>query len=186
VAFLMALFAGVAGAARATEVDLSQAVLLVASGKLADSVYEKAVVLAAPLPDGGHVGIILNRPTGASLESLFPDQPATHEVAGPVYLGGPMLPTALLALTSRPPTGDSKFVTLMPGLVAVLDGESVDHIIETTPNEARYFLGLTLWEGDALAHEIDSGNWVVRPADAQSVMPTSTSDLWQLLSREFV
>lgn len=186
VAFLMALFAGLAGAARAAEVDLSQAVLLVASDKLANSVFEKAVILAAPLPDGGHVGIIVNRPTGTKLESLFPDQQAAHNVADQVYLGGPMLPTALLALTSRPPGGDSKFLTLMPGLVAVLDGESVDHIIETTPNEARYFLGLTLWDEGELAGEIDSGNWVVRPADAHSVMPTSTSDLWQLLSADFV
>jgi putative transcriptional regulator len=185
-ACLMALFAGSAGAARAADVDLSQAVLLVASGTQANSFYEKAVVLAAPLPDGGHVGIIINRPTGVKLESLFPDQPLTRKVEDQVYLGGPTLPTALLALTREPPAGDSSYVTLMPGLVAVLDGDSVDRIIETAPNDARYFLGFTLWEQDALADEINSGDWVVRPADARSVLPTSTSDLWLLLSGDVI
>src|SRR5437868_13284048 len=31
--------------------------------------------------------------------------------------------------------------TLMPGLVAVLDAAGVDHVLETTPNDARYFVG---------------------------------------------
>ncbi|MDB5858916.1 MAG: hypothetical protein JWQ76_2605 [Ramlibacter sp.] len=189
-ACLMVLLAGFAGAARAADAsqaaDLSQAVLLVASDNQVNSVYEKAVVLAAPLPDGGHVGIIINRPIGVKLETLFPDQPSTHNVREQVYLGGPVQPTALLALTSQPPAGDSSYLALMPGLVAVLDAESVDRIIETTPNDARYFLGFIFWGQDKLADEIGNGDWVVRPADARSVLPTSTSDLWQFLSADFI
>jgi putative transcriptional regulator len=189
-AFLTVLLAGVAGAARAADpsqaADLSQAVLLVASSKLANSAYEKAVILAAPLPDGGHVGIIINRPIGVKLETLFPDQPSTRNVTEQVYLGGPVQPTALLALTRQPPTGDSSYLTLMPGLVAVLDADSVDRIIDNTPNDARYFLGFNFWGQDQLAGEISNGDWVVRPADAGAVLPTSTSDLWQLLSGDFI
>ena len=48
-AFLL-LFAGMMGAARA--VDLSEAVILVASDRLAGSIYEQTVILAAPLPQG--------------------------------------------------------------------------------------------------------------------------------------
>jgi putative transcriptional regulator len=189
-AFLMVLLAGLAGAARAAGpspgADLSQAVLLVASRNQTNSVYEKAVVLAAPLPDGGHVGIIVNRPIGVKLESLFPDQPSTRNVTEQVYLGGPVQPTALLALTHQPPNGDSSYLALMPGLVAVLDADSVDQIIEATPNEARYFLGFTFWGPDKLADEIKNGDWVVRPADAHSVLPTSTSELWESLSGDFI
>jgi putative transcriptional regulator len=183
--FLMVCFAGLAGAARAADLDLSHAVLLVATGSQANSVYEKTVLLAAPLPDGGHVGIIINRPTGVKLQTLFPDQPSARKVADQVYLGGQTMPTVLFALTHEPPPGSS-FVQLMPGLVAVLDGDSVDQIIENRPNDARYFLGFTLWEEDALADEIHSGDWIVRPADAHSVLPSSTSQLWLLLSGEVI
>jgi putative AlgH/UPF0301 family transcriptional regulator len=73
-AFLI-LFAGMAGAVRAA--DLSEAVLLVASGRLAGTIYEQTVVLAAPLPQGGYLGFIVNRPTHVKLETLFPEQPST-------------------------------------------------------------------------------------------------------------
>ena len=43
---LLVLLAGMTGAARA--VDLSQAVILVASNRLAGSIYEQTVILAAP------------------------------------------------------------------------------------------------------------------------------------------
>jgi putative transcriptional regulator len=173
---LIALFAGLAGAARAA--DLSHAVLLVASEDMAHSVYERTVILAAPLPEGGHIGIIINRPTGVKLETLFPDEAPTRNVVDQVYLGGPMQSAALLAVTRHAPEGGAGTVSLMPGLVAVLDGESVDRIIAQTPNDARYFLGFTLWEPDSLAEQIRSGAWTVRPADAGSVMPANTEDLW--------
>ena len=65
-AFLV-LFAGMTGAARA--VDLSEAAILVASDRFVGSIYEQTVILAAPLPQGGHLGFIVNRPTHVKLES---------------------------------------------------------------------------------------------------------------------
>src|SRR2546423_820495 len=74
-AFLV-LFAGMTGAARA--VDLSEAVILVASDRLVGSIYEQTVILAAPLPQGGHLGFIVNRPIHVKLETLFPQQPSSR------------------------------------------------------------------------------------------------------------
>jgi putative AlgH/UPF0301 family transcriptional regulator len=69
---LLVLFVVLTSAAHA--VDLSQAVILVASGRLAGSSFEQTVILAAPLPQGGHVGFVVNRPTSVKLETLFPEQ----------------------------------------------------------------------------------------------------------------
>src|ERR1700694_3181329 len=85
---LLALFAGLTGAARA--VDRPQAVIVVASERRAGSPFEQTVILAAPLPQGGHVGFVVNRPTRVKLETLFPEQASTHNVVDPVYAGGPM------------------------------------------------------------------------------------------------
>src|SRR5437660_26500 len=84
-------------AAPTRSADVSQAVMLVASERLAGSPFERTVVVAAPLPDGRHVGFVLNRPTGVKLETLFPEQPSTHSVAEPVYAGGPSLERAVFA-----------------------------------------------------------------------------------------
>ena len=166
---LVILFASLTGAARA--VDLSKAVILVASESLAGSPFEQAVILAAPLPDGGHLGIIVNRPTDVKLDSLFPEQASAHNVIDPVYVGGPMLSSMLIAVTGKPPDDNSACIPLTPGLVAVLDGASVDRIIETTPNDARYFLGLTIWPPDALEEQIRSGAWTAQPANEDSAAP---------------
>ena len=177
---VLVLFAGMTDAARA--VDLSQAFILVASGRLAGSIYEQTVILAAPLPQGGHLGFVVNRPTSVKLETLFPEQASTRNVVDPVYAGGPMMSGAVFAVTRNAPDSNGAFVSLMPGLVVVIDGETVDRIIETTPNDARYFVGLMFWAPDELDDEIQSGAWDVRPADVDTVLPDSARGLWKSLS----
>jgi putative AlgH/UPF0301 family transcriptional regulator len=178
------LFAGMTGAAHA--VDLSQAVILVASNRLAGSIYEQTVILAAPLPQGGHFGFVINRPTGVKLEALFPVQAATRNVAAPVYVGGPVLSRAVFAVMRKPPDNSADFVSLMPGLVAAVDGSTVDRVIEKSPNDARYFVGLMLWAPDELDDEIRNGAWEVRPADADTVLRANPSGLWKSLEGEIV
>jgi putative transcriptional regulator len=158
------------GAARAA--DLSQAVMLVATANLAGSGYEEAVLVAAPLPKGGHMGFIVNRPTGVKLESLFPDYPPSSKVVDPVYMGGPVFPDGLFAITRDAPAseGDGDVISLMPGLVAVFGEASVDRVIETAPNDARYFVGLMVWRPGELDEQIQAGAWEVRPANADAVL----------------
>ena len=182
-AFLV-LLAGMTGAARA--VDLSQAVILVASNRLAGSIYEQTVILAAPLPQGGHLGFVVNRPTSMKLESLFPEQASTRNVVDPVYAGGPMLSNAVFALMRKAPDNNGNFLSLMPGLVVAIDGATVDRIIETTPNDARYFVGLMFWAPDDLDDEIRNGAWEVRPADVDTVLRVNSPGLWKSLEGTMV
>ena len=176
---LLVLFAAMTGAARA--VDLSQAVILVASGRLAGSIYEQTVILAAPLPQGGYLGFVVNRPTSVKLENLFPEQASTRNVVDPVYAGGPVLSGAVFAVTRKAPDNNGNFFYLMPGLGVVIDGATVDRIIETTPNDARYFVGLMFWAPDELEDEIRDGAWEVRPADVDTVLRSNSTGLWKSL-----
>ena len=166
-----ALFAAFFLIAAAREADLSQAVLLVASDSLDGSPFEQTVLVAAPLPDGGHIGFIVNRPTTVKLERLFPEDAAARNVNEPVYLGGSALLSTVFALTRSAPASGGTSIALMPGVVAVLDGATVDRIIETTPNAARYFVGLMLWDPDELEEEIRKRLWEVRSPDADTVLP---------------
>lgn len=180
-AFLvLILFAAFTVTARAA--DLSQAVILVASEGLAASPFAQTVIVAAPIPQGGHIGFVVNRPTSVKLETLFPEQSSTHNVVEPVYVGGPMMPEAVFAVTRKAPDTGGNVLSLMAGLVVVIDSETVDHIIETTPNDARYFVGLMFWGPGELDEQIDQGAWAVRPADVDSVLPSSSRGLWKSLS----
>src|SRR5262245_19709794 len=59
----------VSGLAQAQE----DAVILVAHPAFRDLEYRQTVLVAAPAPNGGLVGVILNLPTRRSLASLFPE-----------------------------------------------------------------------------------------------------------------
>ena len=178
-AFLFVVIANAVGIASAA--DLSRAVTLVATDGLDGSPFEKTVIIAAPLPDGTHVGFIINRPTDVKLATLFPDDDGSRKVDSPVSYGGPMLPRALFALTSRAPDIDEGVVPLMPGLVAVLDEAGVDRVIETIPNDARYFVGLVLWGPDELDQQVTAGAWDVKPADPKVALRSKSPGLWDEL-----
>ena len=69
----------------------------------------------------------------------------------------------------------------MPGLFAVLEKDAIDHIIRTTPNEARYFLGAMVWKPGDLADQVSDSAWEVRPANADIVLRAKSPGLWDSL-----
>ena len=178
-AALLAIATVVSGAARAA--DLSEPVILVASSRLDPTTLQQAVVLATPLDDGGHIGFIINKPTGVKLQELFPDDPAAGKVKESVYLGGPAFLPAVFALTRTPPESAHAAVRLMPDLFAVTDSDAIDRIIATTPNDARFFLGMMVWKPGALEQEVGQRVWELRPADAEVVLHAKSPGLWKSL-----
>ena len=178
-AALLATAAVVSGAACAA--DLSEPVILVASSRLDRTPLQQAVVLATPLDDGVHIGFIINKPTGVKLQELFPDDRAAGKVKESVYLGGPAFLPAVFALTRTPPESTGVAVQLMPDLFAVTDSDAIDRIIATTPNDARFFLGMMVWKPGALEQEVRQSAWELRPADAEVVLHAKSPGLWKSL-----
>jgi putative transcriptional regulator len=58
---------------------------------------------------------------------------------------------------------------------------TIDHVIETTPNDARYFVGYVGWLPGELRSEIDRGLWSVLDADIDMVFRKDTDSLWEEL-----
>jgi putative transcriptional regulator len=176
----LAASAGFAGLALAQSQD--EALLLVAHPAFRDLEYRQTVVLAAPAPNGGHVGVILNRPTKRSLGSLFPEHEPSKKVVDPVYYGGPFSRGALVALVkSDAPPAAGGSVPLMKNVHLAFRANTIDHVIETTPNDARYFVGYVGWRPGELKSEIDRGLWSVHGADIDTVFRKEMDGLWEEL-----
>ena len=167
-----------AGAAVAQQ---EEALLLIAHPAFRDLEYRQTVLLAAPAPSGGHVGVILNRPTKRSLGSLFPEHEPSKKVVEPVFYGGPFSRGALVALVKADQTPGAGSVLLMPSLYLTFRANTIDHVIETTPNEARYFVGYVGWRPGELKGEIDRGLWSVLDASVDMVFRKDTEGLWEEL-----
>ena len=159
------------------------AMLLVAHPAFRDLEYRQTVLLAAPAPNGGHVGVILNRPTKRSLGSLFPEHEPSKKVLDPVFYGGPFSRGALVALVRAGNAPGAGSVLLMPNLYLAFRANTIDHVIETTPNEARYFVGYVGWRPGELKAEIDRGLWAVQGAEVDMVFRKDTENLWEELQQ---
>jgi len=177
---LAALGAGVVHAQSPAVVD---AVLLVASPQFRDPTYHHTVLIAAPLDNGSHIGVILNRPTSRSLSSLFPEHEPSKKVADPVYFGGPFSRSALVAVVRRESSPGQGSLPLMKSLYLAINVGTIDQIIESTPNDARYYVGYVGWRPGELRREIDRGMWSVLNADPKIVFRKDTDGLWDELQR---
>lgn len=167
----------------AQESDPGGAVTLVATPQLVDPDYRGTVLLAVPIENNRHVGVIINRPTGRTLASLFPEHAPSKLVQDPVFFGGPMLRQAIFAVVHTDHTPGPGSIQMMSELFLATRGAVVDHIIEETPNEARYYVGYVAWRPGELRQEVDRGLWHVLDADPELVFRKDPGRLWEDLLR---
>lgn len=183
VAFVLALIAVGIGAAFAqrAQVSLAQPLFVIATDKLDASSDAKAVAVVVPRGEGDHIGVLLNKPTGMTMAMMFPDHAPSKNVTGPVYSGGRMRRdlVSMLALFEKKPDGIAFEVA--GGVWLVFTGTVIDSVIETRPNEARYFVGVALWTDGALADQVAAGDVVVRPVEPEKIF-TDPAKLHELLS----
>jgi len=185
IVLMLATLAVLAGPPVRAETSASgeeDAVFLIATPRLIDPRYSRTVVLTVPTDNDQHIGFIINRPTKQSLASLFPEHEPSKKVVDPVYVGGPMAADALFALvkTEQRPSSDS--LEMMTHLFFAKRVDVVDHVIETTPNDARYYVGYIEWRPGELRDELARGLWLVSNADLDTVFLKDTSDLWEELT----
>jgi len=166
------------------QVQEDQAVFLVAHPMFRDLDYRQTVLIAAPAPNGGHVGVILNRPTRRTLGSLFPEHEPSKKVVDPVYYGGPFSRGALVALVKTDAVPGSGSVLIMKKLYMAFRANTIDQVIEATPNEARYYVGYVGWRPGELRREIEKGLWSVIDADVDVVFRKDTEGLWEELLQQ--
>ena len=161
------------------------AIILVAHPAFRDLEYRQTVLLAAPAPNGGHVGVILNRPTRALARQPVPRARAVQESGRAGVLRRAVLARRPGGAGARRPGARARgSVPLMKNLYLAFRANTIDHVIETTPNEARYFVGYVGWRPGELKSEIDRGLWSVMNADLDTIFRKDTESLWEELLQQ--
>ena len=171
----------VAFCARAADVSDSP-VILVAKPEVGDF-YRNTVLFARPLGGGRHVGFIVNRPTQATLAQLFPGHGSAQKMTQRVFLGGPVRVEALFAVVHDTRSPGGRTLPLADDMFLVLDGATIDRVIEQNRSDARFYAGLVYWQPGELETELERGVWYVMDHDASLVFRGSTDGLWEELVR---
>ena len=156
--------------------------LLLDSGQLRGSFFQRTVVLICQHDAEGAFGLVLNRTTGSNVgEMIVADLPA--QIKGfPLYLGGPVQPSALSFLHSDALLPD---VNVIPNLSL---GHSLDSLVEMADSisptrKIKLFAGYAGWSPGQLDDEMKRKAWLTHPASLELVFDTAPEQLWQTILR---
>lgn len=180
IAFAAALGAGVFVWRASVYAQEPEALLLVASERL-QGPYRGSVILAARR-EGGHVGVILNRPSRVAMGAAFPDCAPCSLVRDPIYFGGPLRFHVVAALTLAAAAPEPASIAMGPGVWLVVQAQAIERLIEASPNASRYFAGHVYWAPGELAAELEQGLFHAKPLDKSKLMLPDTSGLHEELS----
>jgi putative transcriptional regulator len=156
--------------------------LLIASPQLADPNFVRTVVLILQHHDEGALGIVLNRPSDATVEEALPSwagyvgRPPVLFGGGPVGVDGALCLARLQGL-EEPPGWQGLGLRSLPGLGLVdLDREPVE--VTSRLERLRIFAGYAGWGGGQLEGEIKVGGWYTVPARPRDPFTSHPSTLW--------
>jgi putative transcriptional regulator len=157
------------------EVETLQGQLLIASPSLLDPNFRRTVVLVTEHNDEGAAGLVLNRPSPASVSELVPQLEELVEDEEPVWLGGPVQPNAVLVLGEFVDPGDAA----VP-LFGSLGFPSLDDPEEVVPSTTRrrVFAGYAGWGAGQLEGELERDDWILEPAHADDAFTDAPESLW--------
>ena len=147
---------------------------LIASPHLPDSNFSRTVVLMVEHHEEGALGVILNRPTNATLSDIWKyvdDSP--FESVKCLKLGGPV-EGHLMCLHRSPKVSE---VEVLPGVYLASDPSRIRQAVEESETSHVYW-GYSGWGAGQLERELKIGGWLVGDATAALVFDDDLSTLW--------
>jgi putative transcriptional regulator len=152
--------------------------LLLDAGDLHGSFFQRTVVLICEHNAEGALGLILNRSAGNKVgDVIVADLPETFKES-PLFLGGPVQPTALSFLHADNFIPDA---SVFPNLSL---GHSLDDLAEigesfSPAKKVKLFAGYAGWSPGQLENEMKRKAWLTFPASLELVFETPPEQLWQ-------
>ncbi|HWB01255.1 MAG TPA: YqgE/AlgH family protein [Pirellulales bacterium] len=153
--------------------------LLVAAPELRDPNFYHTVVLLVQHGQQGALGLVLNRPTEATLSGVWKQvSDADCRRDDPMHIGGPV-EGPLMALHMLPAHSENE---VLPGLHFCASRENLEQLV-LTGGEARFFAGFAGWGAGQLEGELAEGAWRTVPASCRHVFSNSEA-LWEHALKE--
>lgn len=149
--------------------------LLIATPDLLTPIFARSVILMIDHGDGGAMGVILNRPTEATVADL-PAEVLGEEVAWdkPLHLGGPV-PGPLMLLHADPGLADRE---VLPGVYLTVDAAKAREVVARRAEPTLVVVNYAGWAAGQLEGEFDRDSWLTLPATADHVFGSEGTDLW--------
>ncbi len=162
--------------------DLGVGKLLVAPRDCPDPTFANAVILLVNFDPDGAVGIIINHRTKVPISRALEQLKAANHRSDPMYMGGPVDLSAILALLrsstkpddARRVLGDVYLVSTQPLLEKTLAGSA-------GPDQFHAYAGYCGWAAGQLQSEMAKGVWYIFNGAANWVFDSDPASVWSRL-----
>ena len=142
--------------------------LLIASPSMADYFRRTVLLVIEHTPDGAF-GLVLNRPSEATVGEAAPDLAELIGEEHVLHIGGPVQSNAITAIGEHAdPAAASKLIVGEVGMVDLDDPPELAQL--------RVYAGYAGWGEGQLDDEVSQEAWIVEPAQPQD--PFGEGDLW--------
>ena len=157
--------------------------LLLDSGSLNGSFFQRTVVLVCQHDAQGAFGLVLNRTSGNKLGEMVSADLPEELKSQPLYVGGPVQLSALSFLHSDTFLPQA---TVLPNLEL---GHSLDSLLEigvsfSPTKKVKMFAGYAGWSAGQLEDEMKRDAWLTHPASLELVFDADPTKLWQVILRQ--
>jgi putative transcriptional regulator len=158
--------------------------LLVAAPVLVDPNFNRSVVFMVEHNAEGALGIVLNRPSDATLDDAVPDWAPLAAPPAVAFVGGPVqLDEAVIALARVARVEASDAWQPLLGRIGTLDlGRAPEHS-HPAVEAVRVFAGYAGWGPGQLEGELRDEAWFVVDARDDDLLTPSPVSLWRRVLR---
>jgi putative transcriptional regulator len=164
-------------------VDSLKGRLLLASPALEDPNFARTVVLVAEHTEEGAMGLVLNRPAEVTVGESAPELEELVDAEEPIYVGGPVQPTAVIVLAAFTDPGAAGLLISddVGFLSAQLDLAESAAVTQRT----RAFAGHAGWGPGQLDEEMEREDWIVESPRPDELFCSEPASLWsRVLTRK--
>jgi putative transcriptional regulator len=151
--------------------------LILAGPTLLDANFRRTVVLIAEHTEEGAMGLVLNRPSTATVADAVPDLGWLAPADDRVWVGGPVSPNGVIVLAEW--DDPERAAVLVEDDLGFMPGETEDHDgLLSAVRRVRIFAGHAGWGPGQLEDELAEEAWIIEPPERPEIFTEDPDGLW--------
>lgn len=156
--------------------------LILAGPMLKDPNFDRTVVLITEHTEEGAMGLVLNRPSEATVGDAVPDLTWVTDPEDTVYVGGPVAPNGVIVLAEWTDPGQA--VVLVEDDLGFVPGDADDpDALAAAIRRARVYAGHAGWGPGQLEDELAEEAWIVEAPRREELFSDDAEGLWPAVLR---
>lgn len=157
--------------------------LLLATPRLIDPNFARAVILLLDHDEDGALGVIINRPSQLPLSAVLPTWTSVVTMPQLLFSGGPVSPESALAVGLSLGDGPGEGFKRLTGDYGLVDLDADPSDLQSDLVGVRIFSGYAGWGSGQLEAELGEGSWYLAPAIPHDLLDPEPERLWRAVLR---